>query len=595
MVKIIPCCCFYYESLKPFCIFPITRSHLRLPGDGQTTTLMDRREFLKARRKEAAPAAIDSPRPFRTLSGINTYTGSWTEQEIIHLLKRTMFGAKKADISYFKTKTMAQAVDELLTPTAPAPAPPVKEYVTSPNATNPDANIVQGTTWVNDINSDGTVQSQRRGSYKKWLTGTMINQDRSIREKLIMFWTDHFGNETTDVGNANWIYMQHNLIRQYALGNFKNLVRDITKDVAMLRYLNGYLNNKNAPDENYARELLELFTLGKGPGSQYTENDVKEAAKVLTGWQINGTTYTSVFNVNRHTTTNKTFSAFFNNTVITGRNTATAGDLELADLLNMIFAQQEVAKFLVRKMYRWFVYYAIDGATEANVITPLADIFRTNNYEIKPVLTALFQSEHFYDMLNRGCMIKTPADQVVGSLREMNVVFPPLTDWDTNYGLWNTFYAWMNNMGQNLHDPPNVSGMPAYYQEPSFHEIWINSDSLPKRNQFTDIMFATGYVRNGQRVQFNCVEFAKTLSNPGNPNDLIDEALRIFFRNDLGVQTRAQIKTQILLTGQQWDYYWTNAWMAYEANPTTANFNTVNTRLKSLFQYFFNLSEYQLA
>jgi hypothetical protein len=108
-------------------------------------------------------------------------------------------------------------------------------------------------------------------------------------------------------------------------------------------------------------------------------------------------------------------------------------------------------------------------------------------------------------------------------------------------------------------------------------------------------MFATGYVRNGQRVQFNCVEFAKTLSNPGNPNDLIDEALRIFFRNELGVQTRAQIKTQILLTGQQWDYYWTNAWMAYEASPTTANFNTVNTRLKSLFQYFFNLSEYQLA
>ena len=139
----------------------------------------------------------------------------------------------------------------------------------------------------------------------------MINQDRSIREKLIMFWVDHFGNEATEVGNANWVYKQHDLIRQYALGNFKNLVRDITKDVAMLRYLNGYLNNKNAPDENYARELFELFTLGKGPGSQYTENDVKEAAKVLTGWQINGTTYTSVFNINRHTTTNKIFSSFW--------------------------------------------------------------------------------------------------------------------------------------------------------------------------------------------------------------------------------------------------------------------------------------------
>jgi uncharacterized protein (DUF1800 family) len=554
---------------------------------------MDRKEFLTARRKKNTEAA--QVQPFRTNSGITPFTGSWTEQEVIHLLKRTMFGAKKADVDYFRTKTLDQAVDELLTPTAPNPAPPVKEYVTSVNATTPDPNIVQGTTWINDINSDGTVQSQRRGSYKKWLTGTMINQDRSIREKMIMFWVDHFGNEASDLGNGNWVYMQHSLIRQYALGNFKNLVRDITKDVAMLRYLNGYLNNRTAPDENYARELFELFTLGKGPGSQYTEADVREAAKVLTGWQINGTTYTSFFNSGRHSTDNKTFSSFFNNTVITGRTGATAGDLELADLISMTFAQQEVAKFIVRKFYRWFVYYAIDTGTEANVIVPLADIFRNNNYEIKPVLSALFKSEHFFDMLNRGCMIKTPADQVIGSMREMNVVFRPETDWDTNYGLWNTFYTWMVNMGQNLHDPPNVSGMPAYYQEPSFHEIWINSDSLPKRNQFTDTMINTGYARNGFRVQFNCVAFAQTLSNPGNPNDLIDEALKLVYRNDLSVQARAQIKTQILLTNQQWDYYWTNAWSAYVSNPTTANFNTVNTRLKSLFQYLYNLSEYQLS
>lgn len=558
---------------------------------------MDRRAFLTARRSKQQTGNEEggSSRPFRTTSGINPYSGPWTEQEVIHLLKRTMFGAKKADVNYFKAMTLGQAVDTLLTPTAPDPAPPVKEYATSTTATNPDTGIVQGTTWVNDINSDGTVQSQRRASYKKWWTGVMINQDRSIREKLIMFWVDHFGNESADVGNANWIYKQHNLVRQYALGNFKELIRNITKDVSMLRYLNGYLNQAAAPDENYARELMELFTLGKGPGSQYTENDVKEAAKVLTGWQINGTTYTSVFNSARHSTANKTFSSFFNNTVITGRTGATAGDLELSDLLNMIFLQQEVAKFLVRKMYCWFVYYAIDANTEANVIVPLADIFRSSNYEIKPVLTALFKSEHFFDMLNRGCMIKTPADQVIGSLREMNAAFRPDTDWDTNYGLWNTFYAWMVNMGQNPHDPPNVSGMPAYYQEPSFHEIWINSDSLPKRNQFTDTMISTGYVRNGFRVQFNCVAFAQTLNNPGNPNDLIDESLQLFFRNDLSIQSKSQIKTQILLTGQQWDYYWTNAWSAYVSSPTTANFNTVNTRLKSLFQFFFNLSEYQLA
>lgn len=553
---------------------------------------MDRREFLTASRRSPSASAVKLP---RTLSGIDTYTGPWTEQEVVHLLKRTMFGAKLADVNYFKGRTLAQTVNELLNPTAPDPTPPLKEYATSTTpGVNADANIAQGTTWINDINNDGTVQGQRRASYKKWWTGAMINQDRSIREKFIMFLVDHFGNESTDVGNGNWAYRQHQLVRQFALGNYKELVRSITKDLMMLRYLNGYLNNASAPDENYARELFELFTLGKGPDSRYTETDVKEAAKVLTGWQINFTTWQTIFTASRHTTTNKTFSSFFSNTVITGRTGATAGDLELNDLINMTFAQNEVAKFLVRKLYRWFVYYTIDDATETNVITPLATIFRNNNYEWKPVLSALFQSQHFFDLMNRGCVIKNPADQVIGAIREMNTVFPDPSNYLANYGMWNTFYSWMTNMGMNLHDPPNVAGMPAYYQEPLFHEVWINSDSLPKRNQFTDIMVNTGYLISGVRVRFDCVALAQTFYNPGNPNDLIDEAVNRFFRNSISTTSRSQIKTQILLTGQQWDYYWTNAWMAYQANPTTANFNTVNTRLMNLFKYLFNLAEYQL-
>lgn len=555
---------------------------------------MDRRDFLTAKRRKKPVASSQASRIIT--SGINPYSGPWTENEIVHLLKRTMFGAKKADVDYFKTKTVSQTVNELLNPTAPQPSPPLKEYVTTTTVgAIPDTNILQGTTWVNDINNDGTVQSQRIASYKKWWTGVLINQDRSIREKLQMFWVNHFGNEAGDVGNGNWTYKQHDLIRQNGLGNFKQMVDAITKDISMLRYLNGYLNVASAPDENYGRELMELLTLGKGPGSQYTENDVKEAAKVLTGWQINGTTYTSVFTSGRHSTVNKTFSSFFNNTVIVGRTGATAGQLELTDLLNMIFATQEVAKFIVRKFYRFFVYYTIDATTETNVIGPLADIFRTNNYDIRSVLSAMFKSEHFFDVLNQNCYIKNPADHIIGSLREMNAVFPAQTDWDTNYGMWNFFYAYMVNTGQNLNDPPNVSGMPAYYQEPLFHEIWINSDSLPKRNQFTDLMVNTGYTRNNQKVQFNLVAYVQQFSNPGNPNDLIDDALKFIFRNQLSYESKKTIKTQILLSNQQWDYYWTNAWMAYLSSPTTANFNIINNRLKSLFQYFFNLAEYQLS
>jgi len=190
---------------------------------------MDRRDFFtvgKSTKKQAAHAkAHETVTPARTLSGINPYTGIWGTNEIIHLLKRTMFGAKKMDVDYFVTRTMNQVVDELLMPTAASPAPPVKEYTTSTQPGTPDANIAQGSTWVNDINNDGTVQSQRRSSYKKWWTGVMINQDRSIREKMIFLWTDHFGNEADEVGVGNWIYTQHSTIRQNCLGNFKQMVR----------------------------------------------------------------------------------------------------------------------------------------------------------------------------------------------------------------------------------------------------------------------------------------------------------------------------------------------------------------------------------
>ena len=236
---------------------------------------MDRRDFLTARPKIRS----NNSQIFRTQSSLNPYTGVWTANEVQHLLKRTMYGSTKADIDYFKTKTVSGAVDELLNPTSPLPSPPVNDYT---SATVTDPAVPVGQTWVNNPTNDGTLNSLRRASFKKWWAGVMINQDRSVREKMTLFWTNHFSTESVDIGNAHYVYAHHALLRQKALGNFKQLVKDITIDAGMLRYLNGYLNTSAAPDENYARELQELFTLGKGPAVQYTEDDVKKAAKVLT-------------------------------------------------------------------------------------------------------------------------------------------------------------------------------------------------------------------------------------------------------------------------------------------------------------------------
>lgn len=549
---------------------------------------MDRRDFLTARRKKPTTSNLH----YRTQSGLNPYSGQWTKNEVQHLLKRTMFGSTKADIDYFISRTMDQAVDELLNPAAAMPAPPVNDY----SANTPDASVAAGATWVNNPTTDGNINGARRNSFKKWWAGVMINQDRSIREKLTLFWADHFGTETNTIGITNFAYNHHTLLRQNCLGNFKQLIKNVTIDAGMLRYLNGYLNTATAPDENYARELQELFTLGKGPTVAYTEPDVRTAARILTGWRINTTTFAVYFDPSKHDTAPKQFSAYYNNTVINGQSGAN-GALETDDLISMIFTKDEVAKYICRCIYRWFVYYKIDAGAEADVISPLAIVFRNSNYDIRTVLSTLFKSEHFFDGLNQSCMIKSPVDHVVSCLREFGVAFPNgATEYADAYGMWNYIRNWFATMNQDIGDPPDVSGWPAYYQEPSFHEIWISADTLPKRNQFTDTMITNGFTRNGKKIIIDAVTFTKNLPNPADPNALLNDALAILYRVPLSDASKQQIKEQLLLSGQAQDYYWTNAWNAYLADPTNqATLNIVNNRLKSLYQYLMNLSEYQLS
>ncbi|MFN5691311.1 MAG: DUF1800 family protein [Bacteroidota bacterium] len=559
---------------------------------------MLRRKFLSSVLpiSQAVPTAMEEQQFLPPGGGITPYAGTWSRPQVIHLLKRTMFGAKPEDITYFSSRSFNAAIDELLNPTAPMPSPPVKDYVPATSVPRPDTNIAPGTTWVNDLGADGNLNFNRISSFRKWWIGNLIQQDRSIREKMTLFWHNHFATETDTIGNPILIYRHHNLLRTQALGNFKALTRAVTLDPGMLIYLNGQLNTLTAPDENYARELQELFCCGKGPNSKFTEDDVKAAARVLTGWRINNTTGTAFFDINRHDKNAKSFSSFYNNMVIAGRSTVAGGEQELDDLLNMIFATQEVSKYICRRLYRWFIYYDIDATVEATIITPLANIFVQNNYEIKPVLEALLKSEHFFHSLTIGCQIKSPADLVVGMCREFGITLPPASDYVTNYGHFNYLFSWANNMQQMLGDPPDVSGWKAYYQEPMFYEVWINSDTLPKRNQFSDTMVVNGYTFNGFKIFIDTAEWAKKLSAPGDPNQLINDMTAILFRLDISTASKNQLKRDILLAGQALDHYWTDAWNLFISNPgNTANTNFVRTKLRDLIKYLMNLSEYQLC
>lgn len=560
---------------------------------------MDRRDFLALRRKSgiAMPASEDSVRGIN--AGLNPYAGAWTTKEIAHLLKRTMFGAKKSDIDFFRSMTPSQAVDALLTVPLTPPTGPLKDYNnTGIAAGDADLSVPIGSTWSNTVTKDGVANGHRMTSLKAWWIGLMLNQDRNILEKMTLFWHNHFATEASEYGVATFGYRYNSLLRQNALGNFKQLVRAVTLDTAMLRYLNGYLNHVNAPDENYSRELQELFTLGKENNPNYTEADVIAAARVLTGWRIKADDETVYFNINAHDKNGKQFSSFYNNAAIAGRtDPLTAGDVELDDLINMIFSKSvEVSEFMVRKIYRWLCYYTIDSATETNVIKPLAKQFRDGNWEIKPVLTTLLKSEHFFDPLNQGCLIKSPLEHMIGLCREFNVQFPSAADYIDQYNMWDRLREISSEMLQNVFDPPSVSGWSPYYQVPMFYEIWINTDTLPKRNQFSDAMIGTGFTENGKTIVIDAVEFTKTLPNPSDPNLLINDVLDILYRVPLSDQSKQIIKQQILLTNQTQDYYWTNAWIIYMSNPgDPAAYNVVNNRLRDLYKYFMNLAEYQLA
>ncbi|HQX73267.1 MAG TPA: DUF1800 domain-containing protein [Chitinophagaceae bacterium] len=545
---------------------------------------MDRRDFFKRTRRKYSTTSNVNQYGKEMFAGLNPYSGNWTVNEVTHLLKRTMFGARKTDIDYFLSLSPGAAVDELLN-TVMVPDPPVRDYglLEDDGVFYDDLGVAIGQTWVNDLNMAsapeirGQINSRRASSLKKWWAGLIINQHRSIQEKMVLFWHHHFSIQESEVDNAQILYRHHHLLRSNALGNFKSLVKEVTIDPAMLIHLNGYLNSRQAPDENYARELQELFSIGKGDDSHYTEDDVIAAARVLTGWRINDNPLGSYLDAGAHDTGTKTFSSFYNNTTISG---STDPDQELDALIDMIFTTTEAARFICRKLYKWFVYYDIDETTETSVIIPMAEILQSNNYDVKPALAVLFKSEHFYDVLNQACYIKNPYDMIVGTLREFNVSFPSYTDYITGYPLFYSIYQKAAEMQQQLFQPPDVSGWPSYYQEPMHYELWVNSNSLPKRADFTDALVNDSVI--------DVRAFANYSSNPADPNQLINDVTALLLRYPLSNDSRVYIKTHFLTNNTTDDTIWTNAW---NSNNTTV----INTSLRELFKFLMNLPEFHLC
>jgi uncharacterized protein (DUF1800 family) len=445
----------------------------------------------------------------------------WDEDAARHILARSLFGYNKQDVEFALSHTLDDFVDNFLLANQPTPPQPAD--------------------WVNYPTNENTTERTRELIY--WWYNLMITQGYSLREKMVLFWHNHYVSEVSKVSLPQRMYWQNKLLRDYAMGNLIDFTKAVTIDPAMLIYLDGIRNRKGAPNENYARELMELFTLGIG---NYTEQDIQEAARALTGWQVDG--LTSYFNATRFDDGTKTFLGQTGNFIHT-------------DVVDIIFTQPAAAVFFSRELYHEFMHVAVD---EPSVQT-MAQILRENNYELKPVLSTLLKSVMFHTNEVRGAKIKSPTELLLGPMRQFNVGTP-----DFVY-----VRQVASQIKQELFSPPNVSGWDG-------DKVWINTTSLPARNIYTDAVI-NGKKPGGEDLTFqlNLVEYARTFPSAEDAVQLIADISKIFLQYPLSDNRKEYLLTTLLDGAEVYD--WSTS------DPQAEN------RLKLFFKALMRLSEYQLS
>ncbi len=513
-------------------------------------------------------------------------SGVLKQEDLLHLLRRTLFGAGHRELTYFKNKTVEQCLDILLKQSPAAPAP----LQDDPDIQ--DALVPDGSSWVNAPYENEDMDKRRRTYLKAWWMGQIINRDYSLSEKMTLFWHNHYVTQLEIVKDSRYGYRYVTMLRAHALGNFKQLVREGATNVAMLVYLNGNNNSKGAPNENFSRELMELFTLGKAPDVHYTEADVKAAARVLSGWKDDRESITEKFYPELHDTADKQFSPYFNNEIIKGRSGAD-GAKEIDALLAMIFKRKETAGFVCRNLYRWFVTAHIDEQAESKIIQPLAQIFIQHHFEIAPVLRALLGSEHFFDAAFRGCIVKNPVEFFVGATKQFAIVFPESTI--ETHLCWAHYYFNIGGLSMSIGDPPSVAGWLAYYQAPKYHQWWINSYTLGFRMKIAESLYlAEGTNCNGPKIKFDYLRFALAFKNGGDVNKLVDESLTVLCAVKISDHAKNKLKA-ILLKNLKSEKDWSDLWSKLSATPNDASVKEdVSNRLRLFFGGIMNMPEYQM-
>ncbi len=349
---------------------------------------------------------------------------------ISHLLRRAGFGASKAELIGFREQGLQATIDHLV-----------------------DFDNVDNSALEERLTSQ-EFDPERLAHLQRWWVQRMAYTTRPLQEKITLFWHGILTSSIRKTGQSPAMFNQNQLFREMGMGRYDDMLKAISRDPAMLIYLDSRTNKKKAPNENYSRELMELFTLGIG---NYTEDDVRESARAFTGWQIRGKTE-FIFNERQHD---------FDDKVFLGQTGNWDGD----DVVDIIMQEPAAAVYIVRRLWTFFAY----ADPEPVVVARLAKVFRDNNTAIKPVMRAIFESDEFYSPRAAQALVKSPAELVASTIRMLGL--------ETNAG---PLRRGTEAMGQVLFAPPDVSGWEG-------GATWINSSTLLERINLANS------IANGQR------------------------------------------------------------------------------------------------
>ena len=425
------------------------------------------------------------------------YANPLDKARVEHLFRRLGFSASAATVNQATGQSAGALVDSLVDAALALPPLPAPAWSTWTRANYPE-------------DGDAARPIIRGQIDELRLSYTQSLLDNNLRDRLSFFWSNHFVTEIDIYDAPAFLYEYVNCLQRNSLGNFKTFVSEIGLTNAMLFYLDGVFNNGNNPNENYARELYELFTLGEGNG--YTEDDIIEAARALSGYTERGDVqWTPVtFNPERHDTGAKT---------IMGQT----GNWGYDDTIDILFDQRpnEIAQFICLKLYEYFVHpdSSDDAGNAQTIISGMAATFVANNFEIAPVLRQLFKSEHFFDENAIGVIIKSPFDLYLHMINETGFAYDQT---NLSFALESA-----NLVGQTLFDPVDVAGWERDRQ-------WINTNFMIGRWLTSEVVFEGFFQANQEQFRSLAMDLVGPAdSNTSNPETVVSAIVDKFLPKGL--------------------------------------------------------------